>query len=120
MIHAVGTDILEIERIKNIMLRHPNFIRRFYTASEREYILGKNFPYSTAAAIFAAKEAVSKALGTGFIGITFVDVEVLHDSLGKPYLVLHGKAKDIFPSGRWHLSLSHDKSHAVAFCILEK
>lgn len=72
------------------------------------------------AGLFAAKEAVAKAMGTGFSGFGFADVEILSDDLGKPRAVLHGKAAKRLPEdARVHLSISHDGGFALAFTVIE-
>lgn len=115
---SVGVDIIEIERIAAAWQRFgQRFLRRIYTAREIAYCRGR---VSELAARFAAKEAISKALGTGLNGISWVEMEVLADSRGKPYVVLHGRAaaraQDLGLS-QWAISLSHHDSAAVAFVV---
>lgn len=113
MIFGIGTDIIEISRIKK-MMEDTSFLNRFFTANEIEYI--KNKPQS-AAVCFAAKEAYSKALGTGFRGFSLQDVEILHDELNKPYIKAYNAA--YLKNANLHLSLSHCREYAVAYVIIE-
>ena len=92
MIIGVGIDITEIERIKKI-LEKDGFIERFFTENEAQDFAERKFSPQTVAGTFAAKEAASKALGTGIRGFNLKDVEVLHNSLGAPYLRLHRDAE---------------------------
>jgi phosphopantetheine--protein transferase-like protein len=118
LICGVGTDIVAVARFEKISER---FIERCFTPGEREYLRGK--PLSSSAGLFAAKEAVVKALGTGFSGFWPVDVEVTHDANGRPGVTLHGKARDIADSLSidviW-LSISHSEANAVAFAVAER
>lgn len=122
MICGLGTDIIEISRIKKAAQR-PSFLTRVFT--EREIALCRerhNF-FASLAVRFAAKEAVSKALGTGFRGCGWQEIEILSDPLGKPSVVLGGKAKIIEEELKiinWEITLSHCKNYAVAFCVAER
>lgn len=108
-----------------MLLRTPRFCTRVFTAAEREYCdtRGANAAQHYAAR-FAAKEAVLKALQTGWRGgISWRDVEIASRDLGAPYLILHGKVKELFDSSGAtvaHLSLSHTGGHAIAQVILER
>ena len=90
MIIGIGTDIIEIERIKKACAREA-FLLRSFTMPEREFIAGRA---EKAAGNFAVKEAVSKVMGTGFRGISLNEIEVLRDSFGKPYIRLYGRASE--------------------------
>lgn len=115
MIAGIGIDTVEIERVEKAM-ENPRFVNHVFTPNEQRRITGA----STAAGIFAAKEAVVKALGTGFSrGIKFTDVEVLRDEGCAPYAILYGVAAEIADGKRIMISISHDKGHAVAMAILE-
>jgi len=98
-IYGIGTDIIEISRIRDAINRTSSFKRKVYTEKEIEYIEKKKEPYASYAGRFAAKEAVSKALGTGERGFSLSDVEILNDELGKPNVVLYNEilkhAKDL-------------------------
>jgi len=115
MINGIGTDIIEISRIKSAISKEK-FLKKVYTDKEIELI--KKQGVSTAAVNFAAKEAVAKAFGTGFRGFGLKDIEILRNNLGCPYVVLHGVAKDLTGGKNINISLSHCKEYAVAFVIL--
>lgn len=116
----IGIDIVEIVRIENI-LKLQGFLTKCFTENEREYIKVKNFSPTTIAGIFAAKESVAKALGTGFTNKVFIsDIEVLHDEYEKPYVVLTKGAKDKLTAlgfKKVSVSISHEKSYAVAMAM---
>lgn len=109
-----GVDIVEVSRIQRLM-ENTAFLDSVFTDAERNRI-GRNA--QRAAGCFAAKEAASKALGTGIRGFSFKDVEISHDSLGAPYIILHGEAKKILGERNMSLSISHETHYAVAFVIL--
>ena len=88
----IGVDIIEIGRIKRACAR-KNFMDRFFTSRELEGIKGKKSFYAHLAGKFAAKEAVVKALGSGFQNMKWKDIEIISHSSGKPVVVLSGKAK---------------------------
>jgi len=115
MIKGIGIDIIELSRIQNILMRQKKFVDRVLTPKERrkfeelsavrkvEYLAGR----------FAAKEAFSKANGTG-IGeeLSFQDIEIDNDSSGKPCIVK--------PEVRAHLSISHSRDYAIAQVTIEE
>lgn len=107
MIKGTGIDIIEISRIKK-SIENQAFLDKVYTKNEQKYILSKGNPAQTAAGIFAAKEAVAKALGTGVC--SFTDFEVLHTDSGQPYMEYNGYEIMI--------SISHCKEYAVANAIV--
>lgn len=118
-IYGTGIDIVEIERIKEAYLRHKErFLERIFTQKEREYCLSFYEPYPQLAVRFAAKEALAKALGTG-IGkaLSWQDIEVTKDALGKPLIHLHGEAKVRFNNPSFMLSMSHCRSYAIAHIL---
>ncbi|MBX4258691.1 holo-ACP synthase [Clostridium estertheticum] len=122
MILGVGTDIVEIRRIKHAMESNNKFLEKIFTSSELEYLKSRNLRAEYVAGRFAAKEAVAKALGTGFRGFDFKDIEVDRTTLGKPVVILKGKAKLIAKKeGLYniHLSISHGEESAIAYAILE-
>lgn len=118
---GLGVDIVEIERMETILARTPSFALRVFSDDERAYCEAHHRPAVHFATHFAAKEAVLKALGTGFSsGIGFTDVEVAHDENGKPLTVLHGRAKEIAEGLgviEIPLSLSRTRDTAVANAI---
>lgn len=120
-----GVDIVEIDRIKqSISSCGEAFIKRVFTEHEIVYCEErKNARFKSYAARFAAKEAVSKAFGTGLGGgIKWRDIEVMNDINGKPYVVLNGEALGKFNDMGGlgiSISLSHCDSYAVAYAVLE-
>ena len=121
---GIGTDIIECLRIAQMIDRHGElFIRRVYTEHEIEYCSDKKAATQHYAGRWAAKEAVLKALGTGWIrGISWRDVEVRHKPGGAPTVALRGGAREVLErSGikHMHISISHCRSHAVAYAIAE-
>jgi len=120
MILGVGTDLCQIDRIARAM-ENPRFAQRVYTAAERARLenLCAERVSERAAGMFAAKEAVAKALGTGFTGFGFSDIEILSDEGGKPVAHLHNGAAVRADGARVHLSISHDGGMALAFAVLE-
>ncbi len=124
MILGVGIDIIDISRVKNIAEEYgDDFISKLFTQNEIEYCESKNCPEINFGARFAAKEAFLKALGTGLRGeIHWKDIEIIHNSMGKPTINLNGHAADSADElgvARVSLSLSHTKEYAVAVVILE-
>jgi holo-[acyl-carrier protein] synthase len=122
LIAGVGIDIVEIKRIKNAMERNDKFLEKIFTTLELDYLRSRNMRPEYVSGRFAAKEAVAKALGTGFRGFDFRDVEIDRTTLGKPIVNLKGKAKLIAEGeGEYsiHLSISHGQESAVAYAILE-
>ncbi|MDO4585915.1 MAG: holo-ACP synthase [Planctomycetia bacterium] len=119
---GIGTDITEIDRIGKMVERHADhFLQRVYTEAELLYSTKKKQQNQHLAGRWAAKEAVLKALGTGWIaGITWKDVEVLNESGGKPTIVLSGGAKTIADSlsiSQIQISISHCDLYAVAYAV---
>lgn len=93
---GLGVDIVSIERMRKILKRTPSFSRRVFSEAERAYCDAKAQPEVHYATRFAAKEAVVKALGTGFSeGIGVRDIEVRRTSKGRPYVVLTGRARQV-------------------------
>lgn len=115
---GLGVDIVEIERMRKILGRSPSFSRLVFSADEQEYCEKSASPETHYALRFAAKEAVVKALGTGFSeGIGVLDIEVRRNAKGRPFVVLRGAAKDIAKKRGVRdipLSLSYTHTEAVA------
>ncbi len=119
-ISGLGVDIVEIDRMRAALERHPRMRERLFSAEERAYCEGRNKPEIHFAMRFAAKEAVLKALGTGFSGIRFTDVEVVRDDRGKPVPRLSGRAAEAAAAAgviEMHLSLSFTHTTAVASAV---
>ena len=120
MIKGLGVDIVEIDRMREALRRHPRMKERIFSSEERAYCDKRNKPEVHYALRFAAKEAVLKALGTGFAGMTFQDVEVVRDSGGRPSPRLHGRAAEVAEELgviEMHLSLSYTHTTAVASAV---
>jgi holo-[acyl-carrier protein] synthase len=123
MIIGIGVDIVEIRRIKEAVARNDSFIEKLFSKEEIEYFQSRNMRPEYIAGRFAAKEAVSKALGTGFRGFGMKDIVIDRTTLGKPIVVLKGKAKLLAQksgSCSFHLSISHSQDNAIAYVIMEK
>lgn len=123
-IFGIGTDIIECLRIAQMIERHGElFIQRVYTDHEIAYCSTKKAATQHYAGRWAAKEAVLKALGTGWVqGISWRDVEIRHKPGGAPVVALRGGAREVFErSGisEMHISISHCRTHAVAYAIAE-
>lgn len=117
---GIGTDIIECSRIANMIEKHGDvFLRRVYTTDEIEYCSGRKAANQHYAGRWAAKEAVLKALGTGWAhGIQWTDVEVVNQQGGKPVIVLNGKALEISLSQgifEMMISISHCRHYATAY-----
>ena len=118
MIAGVGTDMIEIARIKRACEKKA-FLTRVYTQEECQQA-GEN--YSRLAGTFAVKEAVSKALGTGFRSFGPREIEVLRDELGKPYVMLYGKAEETAKRlgiKKLFVSISNTAVYASAYAVGE-
>lgn len=122
MILGIGVDIIEIARIGEAVEANSNFIEKLFSKNEIEYLETRNLRPEYIAGRFAAKEAVSKALCTGFRGFNLKDVEIDRNSLGKPVVTLRGKAKQLAEKNgnyKMHISISHDRNSAIAYAVLE-
>ena len=113
---GVGVDILEISRMERAATRHPSFLSRVFTEEERVYCESCARPFEHYAARFAAREAVLKALGTGFsAGIGIKDVSVGKDQRGRPVAILCGRAAEVArEQGIQEVALSLSRTHEVA------
>ena len=123
---GIGIDIIDNDRIKSL-LKNNSFINRTFSKKEisvSKRILNKTNFFSKR---FAAKEAFSKALGTGFRNnLNFNDIEIVNDKLGKPYYLINNKIKQIIKKKKkvnkfkLFLSISDEKDYSVAFIIIQK
>ncbi|MEA4816739.1 MAG: holo-ACP synthase [Lachnospiraceae bacterium] len=116
MIIGVGCDIVEISRIKKAIGRET-FNKKCFTEQELE-----NKDAKSLAGLFAAKEAVSKSLGTGFSGFSPKDIEIFKASSGKPYAKLYGYAREISENlgvKKISISIAHSDDNAMAFAVSE-
>jgi holo-[acyl-carrier protein] synthase len=124
MILGVGIDIIEVARIAASLEKFGHrFGERILLPAESEYCLSHNSPAPFVAARFAAKEAISKAFGTG-IGaqLGWQDMEIAHRQSGEPYVIMHGKGKKLFDSRNAKsilVSISHTKDYAAVVAVLE-
>lgn len=118
----VGIDIIEIKRIERLFSANEGFLKKIYTENEVAYCNGRKNKYQHFAARFAAKEAMFKALGTGWAGtMKWNDIELLNDELGRPYLNLYGSVKktaDEKRIGAIAVSVSHCQDYAIAQVLL--
>jgi holo-[acyl-carrier protein] synthase len=125
VIVSIGIDIIEVARIREVLLRTPRFAERVFTPSERSYCDSRGAVSAQHyAARFAAKEAALKALQTGWRGgISWQDVEISARDSGAPFLIFSGQVLEIFErfgATATHLSISHTTQHAIAQVVLEK
>jgi holo-[acyl-carrier protein] synthase len=124
MIKGIGTDLIELDRIAGVYERQgERFLHRLFTDAEREYFARWRDPIPRIAGRFAAKEAVMKALGTGWAnGVRWRDIEVIRRPGGKPEVRLHGRCREIYESlgaERIHCTITHSRDYAMAVIIFE-
>lgn len=118
-IKGVGCDIVGVSRIAEL-IADQRFLDKVYTVYEQAYISEKG--KQTAAGLWAAKEAVSKALGTGFVGFTAKDIEIRHNESGTPQIMLYNGAQtraELIDVETVYISISHEKEQAMAFAVIE-
>lgn len=129
MILGIGSDIVYVDRLEKLIVAHgKRLLNRIFTKNEQDYAQKSINFYNIYAKRFAAKEAFSKALGTGFRnGLRWKDIEISNTALGQPFIIVHDPAKKIIESChgpldmcKIHLSLSDEKNIAHAFVIIEK
>jgi holo-[acyl-carrier-protein] synthase len=122
MIFGIGTDIIEIDRVKKALQRNPRILNRLFTKYEIDYFKSRNMNIQHIAGGFSAKEAVVKALGTGISGFCWKDVELLRGTSGKPMVKLYNKAKEIAVKNKISnifISISHSQGYAMATAVAE-
>ena len=125
MIFGTGIDIIEVDRIKNSIQKYSDrFKKKIFTQKEIDYCHSQADPAKHFAARFTVKEAVLKCFGTGLTGgILWKDIEVGKLNSGQPVLNLYGNGKKLFNQlnlKHIHVSITHDKTYAVAHAIAEK
>ncbi|SFQ01878.1 holo-ACP synthase [Parafilimonas terrae] len=124
MIFGIGTDIIEVERIAASIEKQSSFKEYVFSANEIAYCESKAHKYEHYAARLAAKEALSKALGTGWPEGTHInEAEVLNDEKGKPFFNFTGATVNVIAAmniAAIHVSLSHTKTMATAVVMVEK
>ena len=114
----IGVDVCLISRIARA-IENDRFVERVFTPGEREYCEAKVNRAESYAGIYAAKEAVVKALGAGITDFNFHDVEITHGKNGAPKVALHGEAEKFADGAKLHVSISHDGDNATAVCMTE-
>jgi holo-[acyl-carrier protein] synthase len=123
MIVGLGMDLVKVERIEKALRRFGSrFIERCFTEYEAERCSNRLRPAHAFAMRFAAKEAVSKALGLGMRGLGWREMEMRNDDKGKPYLCLYGRAKarmEELAGARSHVSTTDDGAYAAAVAVIE-
>lgn len=120
---GIGLDLVNIARVEAIARRwQDRFLQRVYTEDERRASFGRAWPYASLAGRFAAKEAMLKALGTGWsAGVSWQDIQVLNEDGGRPVATVRGRTGVLAQQAgvtRIHVSLSHDGDYAIAEVIL--
>lgn len=119
MIVGIGTDLIEIARVEKACEK-KRFVEHTFTEKEQALFVRD---MKKAAGNFAVKESVAKALGTGFRHFSLVDIEVLRDDLGKPYVNLYGNALELAQSlgiTQIHASITNTKEYASAYVVAER
>ncbi|WP_294133455.1 holo-ACP synthase [uncultured Clostridium sp.] len=121
MILGIGTDIIEIDRIDRAINNTPMFLEKIFTKRELKELTKSTLRVESVAGNFAVKEAVSKAIGTGMRGFTFSDIEVFRNELGKPIVEISDKVKELIEVNNYtfNVSISHNRTCAIAFVVLE-
>lgn len=121
MIVGIGNDIIEIERIEKAISKE-GFKAKVFTQREIENIVKRGNRTETYAGIFSAKEAISKAIGTGVREFALTDLEILNDDLGKPYVIVSDKLNKIIQRKKENyqieIAISHSKKYATAIAII--
>ena len=115
--HGIGNDIIEIKRIENAV-KKESFVKKVFTKKEIEYIISRGGRAETYAGKFSAKEAVSKALGTGVRGFSPNDIEILNNELGKPYVIFKNNIEDFNEKYYTEISISHCRDYATAVAVI--
>lgn len=119
---GIGTDIIEIGRIRVALAEHPEkFMNRLFTLEEQQFFSHYRDPLPHIAGHFAAKEALAKALGTGFgKELSFLDLAIGHDEKGKPTVAFSANLEDKMKGSTLQVSISHCELYAVAFALWEQ
>lgn len=124
MVVGIGTDLVEVARIERLWVQRPQaFAARILNGLENDVFQKQSLPARWLAKRWAAKEAVVKALGTGFSnGVSFQDLTILNTPQGKPTVVLSGRALEVAQSlgiTHWSISISDEAHYALAFAVAE-
>ena len=118
----IGTDLVDVDRFRRVLLRRPGLAERLFTTDERAYAATATDPAERLAVRFAAKEAVMKALGCGIGAVRMIDIEVVRGDDGNPTLLLHGSAASRAEGmglESLKLSMTHTDSIAHAMVVAE-
>lgn len=120
MVRGIGNDIIEISRIDAVIKKYgTKFLDKIFTKKEQEYCLRHKDSSRHFAGRFAAKEAIVKALGIGFrSGVSWLDIEICNDEIGKPIPFLSQRLQENFDNPDIQISISHCREYATAFAIL--
>lgn len=119
---GIGTDLVDLDRMRRVLERTPSFAGRVFTEGERALAASRSDPVKPLAARFAAKEAVMKSLGVGLGEVNLIDIEVLRAESGAPSIVLHGSAAEVAATrgvGSFLVSLSHSDTTAIAMVMAQ-
>lgn len=119
---GLGTDLVDVARLRRTLARTPSLVEKLFTEGERSYAQGANDPAERYAARFAAKEATMKALGVGLGAFGWHDVEVVRSDSGAPTLRVTGRAAELAEAAgvtRWAVSLSHTEGMAQAVVVAQ-
>ncbi|WP_163470292.1 holo-ACP synthase [Fusobacterium sp. IOR10] len=116
---GLGNDIIEISRIEKA-IKNLKFIQKIYTEEEIELIVSKGNKAETYAGRFSAKESISKALGTGMRKISFSDIEIINNKLGKPIVRFKNSIEDYNEKYLVEISISHCREYAISTAIIFK
>lgn len=123
MVIGVGIDIIEIDRVKESVEKFgERFLRKIYTQTELDYCLKKKYKYQHLAARFAAKEAVYKALATGWNeDVSWHNIEISNEPNGMPIVTLKGNLKKFLSEGKdLKISMSHSRDYVTCMAIIYK
>lgn len=116
----IGIDIVEIKRIEDALNKNKRFLDKLFTKEEIKYFESRNFKIETIAGNFVAKEAISKAMGTGIRNFNFIDIEVLRNELGKPIVKTYNNLNKMcidYNVLEIKVSISHSDNYAVSNAI---
>ena len=120
-IRGIGTDIVSVKRIQDVLARNPDFAKRVLTADEMLRYASHPKPVSFLAKRWAAKEATAKALGTGIGKVSFQHIVIAHTAAGQPLLQLCDEAQKQaarLGATQFHVSLSDEQDYAIAYVVL--
>jgi len=123
MVIGIGIDIIEIDRIRDSVEKFGDrFLNKVYTQKELDYCLKKKYKYQHLAARFAAKEAVYKALATGWNeDVSWQNIEISNEPNGMPIVTLQGKLKNFLHKGKYlKISMSHSRDYVACMAIIYK